>query len=359
MRSVALCLAVLGVACSEPGSEDCTGTAPPCRALIANGCCAATSVRAQCFPLPPVKAPRHWECPVNTMGEDFCPRKSLVGVACTSPKTLQQASPSPTLPASPAIDNDHTASAPDWDDAPPIDPSSHRPTPLDPLSTATAFSLGPQTLIVLSRSACHGDCPVYSVGITSDGGVHFFGALHTATPGYATNKVSVRAVQGLLAFLRGRHFLRFHTHYHRHATDHASAVILLRQGNQWKYVEHDLSNTSEPALAEIETEIDRVTGSARWVSLGPPAAPGMPTIPAAALAQLLGEERLRTIPALCSTRGKISVKVEVGIDHLGGVRARAFNGGSGYSPECIQTQLDKVFLPIVSVDPAGEITLGR
>ena len=288
-----------------------------------------------------------------------------VALACTKPAPVGDvAQPAATPHASAAVAVD--ASAPEvdsaiapppargtWDDDPPKD-AADRPSTLPPLDPATAYDVGPDTVLIFRRTECFGSCPAYSVGVRGDGSVHFYGESSTQTVGYASADIGRAGVAALLAFLRRKSFLSLHTHYVAMATDHAKAVIVLRRGRGLKYVERDESNTSEPALDSIEKEIDRATGTARWI--GPPVSAGRPAfhppakIPPADFARMAGP-RLHAIERTCALGRRLTLKVELGIDEFGGA---VFHGG-GYptaaaaSFACLEKHLPSLVFPLAGV----------
>jgi hypothetical protein len=230
----------------------------------------------------------------------------------------------------------------------------HTVVPLDP---AKAYVLGSDTVISLRRTACFGSCPVYSVGVTADGTVHFYGESSVVSPGYQTASIGRPAVQALLTFLGAKRFHTLHAQYQRQATDHPSAIITLRQGAAVKRVRHDESNDSEPALAAIEKEIDRVTGSARWIGTPSPGAGrsrgdrAARTIPASAIRAMAGAQ-LTTATKTCSAglRRKTTVEIPFSIDERGyGSSGSGMSQGDASLLACLDREVQKIFFPVSGI----------
>src|SRR5438128_2126560 len=55
--------------------------------------------------------------------------------------------------------------------------------------------------VILQRTACNGRCPMYSVGVTSNGNVHFFGEKFTKKLGYAFTTIPRENVTALNKFV--------------------------------------------------------------------------------------------------------------------------------------------------------------
>jgi hypothetical protein len=245
-------------------------------------------------------------------------------------------------------------------DRPPDDAMGH-PAVLVPLSPATAYDIGPDTIITLRRTQCYGSCPVYSVGVRSDGSVHFYGRDYTQTNGYASANIGVANVRALLAFMRAKSFATLHTLYLATGTDHPKIIVMLRQGRALKYVERDDGNKTEPALEAVEQEIERVTGAAQWV--GPPSSPPRSSqtpvkIPPADFVRMAGA-RLHEIEKTCALGQTIALKLEIGIDDFGGA---VFHGG-GYpgtataSFACLRKELPTLSFPLASVSLPSTLTV--
>ncbi len=261
--------------------------------------------------------------------------------------TSSAAIPDATGPARPRV----WASFSDVDE----DPLSGKPRLPVPIAKDRAYTLSTSTMLTLRRTMCFGSCPVYTVGVTADGTVHFYGEMYTAALGYRSAKIDRAALQGLLEYLRARDFVGLHTHYLRMATDNPTTAIVLRQGDAYKNVVHDESNDTEPRLAEIEKEIDRVLGTARWI--GAPRrgrrdhdmAPA-PGFPATVLAGMIATP-LAAAKRTCVPPGAKHVTLDVAVDDLGNLRASGGGSGQLDALACLQRELHAV-VPFADVNEA-------
>ena len=285
-----------------------------------------------------------------------------------APQNTTASSP-PSATATASAESSTTATAPvdgvsvtdgSWNDSP-IEDGAGRPRTYTKLTTSAAYVVGPDAVIVLRRGECFGSCPVYSVGVRGDGAVFFYGHQFTQTVGFASSTIAHVAVAGLFAFLAARAFVTLHTHYVRRATDHPLEVVILRQGASFKYVDRDSSNDTEPRIEQIEDEVDRVAGTARWI--GKPAAPGgrrtfarPPSIPGADLRNMAGA-RLRAIEQACAG-GHASFQMGIGIDDVGIALAQgatALPSAAARAYDCVSKQISDLAFPVVGVYSAGAL----
>jgi hypothetical protein len=218
----------------------------------------------------------------------------------------------------------------------------------------------PETLIRLARTQCFGPCPVYSVAIRGDGRVFFYGNAYTKTLGYAESRVSRKAVAALLEFLHVRRYLSLPTEYPARATDHPSANTMLRQATVTHKINHDLSNNGEPALREIEEEIDRVAASARWV--GPAEArPSRnyaqpPRLTIEQLRSSVGRE-LASVERACVSSTPAKFEVTGCIDGDGRFSVNILSSPKGESGECVTAALSLIEFPFVDVCSVATIPI--
>lgn len=177
----------------------------------------------------------------------------------------------------------------------------------------------------------------------------------TSTLGYATATIPASEVDALLAFLRARAFHALHTHYRPTSTDHPRVTMVLHQGRAVKVVEHDTSNQMDPALAEIEKEIDRVARTAHWIGKGSSTSAGRATsIPQAALRRMVGAP----LRQACAAAAHTKMALGVASDDLG-FGSEGF--GSSYETadravhDCLVAALRQSTFPLPNI--AGELNL--
>jgi hypothetical protein len=138
-------------------------------------------------------------------------------------------------------------------------PSTHVPFP----DTSDRSSIR----ITLSRWGCFGYCPVYTVTISGDGAVDFNGGRFTAVSGEHHSQVSYDDVSALIDKFRAADFFSLETSYRAHATDLPTFFVTFTAGNKtMKVSDYAGRSVGMPeSVTQLENEIDRVSGSARWV----------------------------------------------------------------------------------------------
>ncbi len=130
----------------------------------------------------------------------------------------------------------------------------------------TAAGASP-VLATLQRTACYGRCPIYKVTVLRDGTVRWEGERFVKTTGAATAKLSASALAELAkAFARADFFALADKYTRYDVTDGPSAIVSFDDGKRKKTIEHYHGDTSAPpALEELESTLDRVIGTGRWI----------------------------------------------------------------------------------------------
>ena len=162
-----------------------------------------------------------------------------------------------------------------------------------PAAAAHALDAGPAapsgTTISLTRSACYGTCPNYTVVIHGDGQVRFstnlepvsaVDALHrqfaqsrgVLLAGTHVDHVPAQSVAALLAQFQHVGFWHLRDRYAARVTDNPTQIITLETGGRRKrVVDYVGTEAGMPqSVRDLEDAIDRVAGTARWVD-GTPA----------------------------------------------------------------------------------------
>lgn len=138
--------------------------------------------------------------------------------------------------------------------------------------------------ISLTRSACYGECPNYTVVIHGDGRVHFTTEVEAVSgddavfrqyarsqgvlmPGMHEDNVPPQNVAELLAQFEHAHFWRLKDRYAARVTDSATQIVTLVVGGRRKQViDYVGTEVGMPrSVRDLEEAIDRVAGTARWV----------------------------------------------------------------------------------------------
>jgi hypothetical protein len=121
--------------------------------------------------------------------------------------------------------------------------------------------------ITLTRSMCFGFCPAYTVTITGDGRVTYVGHRFVNVVGQQQATIPRTDVQRLLARFDAIGFERLSDEYRAQVTDLPTYTITLTRNGRTKRVA-DYMGTAvgmPEGVRDLEDEIDRVAGTARWV----------------------------------------------------------------------------------------------
>jgi hypothetical protein len=131
---------------------------------------------------------------------------------------------------------------------------------------ASVPSSGPVE-IRLTRTVCFGFCPAYTVSITGDGQVTYTGRSFVNVTGEQHATIAPEAVQGLLHRFDAVRFEALNDAYRANVTDLPTMTVsLTRNGRRKVVVDYGgLSAGMPPAVRDLQAEIDRVAGTARWV----------------------------------------------------------------------------------------------
>lgn len=122
--------------------------------------------------------------------------------------------------------------------------------------------------IGLSRSACYGSCPVYTVEIAGDGTVTYQGGPFTVIQGPRQAKVPREALERLVAQIEAADFFALQPAYQAGVTDMPTYTITVSiDGRQHMVLDYLGREVGMPAaVTALEDEIDRVAGTGRWVA---------------------------------------------------------------------------------------------
>ena len=129
-----------------------------------------------------------------------------------------------------------------------------------------------QPVITLRRTACLGRCPVYSLEIFEDGFIRYVGIEYVQAKGERRAVVPRDAVENLVAsFLRADYFALQDSYETCIAPDGSVSMVSdlpsqytsLRVATRKKSVRNYVC--APRRLRELETEIDRVANTKRWI----------------------------------------------------------------------------------------------
>jgi hypothetical protein len=122
-------------------------------------------------------------------------------------------------------------------------------------------------MVTFERTACYGRCPIYRVTVLRDGTVLWEGERFVKTTGKATAKVPPSAMSELAKAFARADFFALHDKYESYdVTDNPSAIVSFDDGKRKKTIRHYHGDSSSPKeLYQLEDEIDRIVGTARWI----------------------------------------------------------------------------------------------
>lgn len=135
--------------------------------------------------------------------------------------------------------------------------------------TAVQVSLAASARIVsLSRAACFGMCPVYTVTLYDDGTVEYEGKEHVKTVGRKTATIDRAAIAKVKEAIAASGIQRLDAHCCDclDMTDHPTAVIGFESDGQWKTITDYHGCMKAPrAVRELEETLDTLLGTERFV----------------------------------------------------------------------------------------------
>lgn len=122
--------------------------------------------------------------------------------------------------------------------------------------------------ITLSRSACFGTCPSYSVTVHGDGTVKYEGNSFVSIEGQHTAEIAPEAAQALFDRFREANFFGLKDEYVAGVTDNPTYRLTVAVGLKKKSVTDYVGEwEGMPAVvSELEEAVDEVADSARWVT---------------------------------------------------------------------------------------------
>lgn len=127
-------------------------------------------------------------------------------------------------------------------------------------------SQGP-VMITLTRSVCFGFCPDYTVTIGGDGQVTYVGRRFVNVVGEQRATIPAADVARLLQRFDAIGFEQLRDEYRANISDVPTYTIVLERNGRRKVVVDygGLSAGMPQAVRDLQTEIDRVANTGRWV----------------------------------------------------------------------------------------------
>lgn len=125
-----------------------------------------------------------------------------------------------------------------------------------------------QDFVSLSRTACFGSCPVYTVKIFGSGRVEFNGERFTCAEGLALSQIPRASAQRLLYAIVESGFTTLPDYDRQDATDAPGATVLLSLGSYSHRVYHYHGMMFVPGVVSaIERKIDALATTSQWLPI--------------------------------------------------------------------------------------------
>ncbi len=123
---------------------------------------------------------------------------------------------------------------------------------------------GDTALVTMQRLGCRGSCPSYSVRIHGSGEIEFEGSAFVCVKHPLGDRVLRVTAQRLIDAMSRVGFDQLHRPQRPMIPNAAITVTSLQVGGATHGVEDDGGRDVPPIVAEIERQVDRVAGTARW-----------------------------------------------------------------------------------------------
>jgi hypothetical protein len=125
--------------------------------------------------------------------------------------------------------------------------------------------------VTLERGPCFGACPDYSVTVSADGAVIFEGRRFVGTIGSAQAQIDVREAARLRRMFEDAGVFELRDEYVARLTDLPTYELRIVIDGRRKSIRDygGLMIDMPPVVEELENQVDRVAGTARWVAVAP------------------------------------------------------------------------------------------
>jgi hypothetical protein len=120
-----------------------------------------------------------------------------------------------------------------------------------------------EDFVEVSRSACMGSCPAYSVRVQADGTVLWEGQSSVKVVGKRKASIDSNVARALLERFRTKEFWSYCGDYSRNVTDSSGTEITVMLGVRTRTIS-DYAESSPEALQELLLAVDRTADSHRW-----------------------------------------------------------------------------------------------
>lgn len=136
-------------------------------------------------------------------------------------------------------------------------------THVDSVPPAPGHDYG-AAVITLERSVCFGKCPVYSLVVEGNGNVRYEGLDFVAVKGVQTAQITTEAVKTLVDAFFEIDYFALQDSFDGNITDVPHTISSIKIDGKSKRIFNRLG--APVALRDLETMIDSVAGSDKWVN---------------------------------------------------------------------------------------------
>jgi hypothetical protein len=138
---------------------------------------------------------------------------------------------------------------------------------------AHELDVPPDATITLTRTRCYGTCPAYTVTLHADGSVQWRGDAFVKQEGEANGRITPEDFADVWRLASSQPFEDLPREFRdarckSESTDHTSAIVTLEGPGVDHRVSHYYGchgNDALDAFAAVETRIDEVTATDRWI----------------------------------------------------------------------------------------------
>jgi hypothetical protein len=107
--------------------------------------------------------------------------------------------------------------------------------------------------------------PNYSLIISDDGKVIYTGVKNVRTVGAKTYQLPKERIQQLIDELQRVYFFTLKDHFNNRKRDDGLVTVSISLDDKSKQVTHPIGSTVPRGLAELETRIDEISESKKWI----------------------------------------------------------------------------------------------
>lgn len=121
-------------------------------------------------------------------------------------------------------------------------------------------------LVELSRTGCFGSCPIYSVRVSTSGRVEFEGFAFVCAEGVQSATIPAAEARELIADIADAGFFDVSWNQGNFIADASDSTLVLEyRGRRRSLPNIDADSNSPRLLLRIAREVDKVSGTQRWL----------------------------------------------------------------------------------------------